>query len=441
MPAPIRLPVPSPIRGIDRVTARETQSPDTCWDCLNVLPYDIWGKHRVGQRAGIAKQYSTNMGSTKVQGLLPINNITYAQTISSTANTPVNSFSHVPSTVSTSSNSISWPAGYQPSGAGVIVNSTITKPITMTFNLVLSGSTNSAAVDLYMALANGSTSFGNVAAGNDPIDVLWQQTTAPAAYNEVDVNATANFTSTTTSGQLPLNTNIPCAFSWDGAGNVVSMFNNVSTSAVSYTSTGSTMQFYVQAPNGIAVSMNNINFVTGTTVSTGSLGYQTLLMAVCGGYLWVGDANGNLVKPTLGQSTAQLSSTNMVDMCYISGVVYIVDGSSTVHTYTIATSTLGTLSASKGTGVGGGSTSAYNLCCNWRGRFVLAGDSNNPQLLYMSRMGDPTDWDYSQTDSAAAFSQNTSKQGLIGEPIVAPARQGLKYTTRGAAATVAPAGN
>lgn len=59
------------------------------------------------------------------------------------------------------------------------------------------------------------------------------------------------------------------------------------------------------------------------------------------------------------------------------------------------------------------------LCCNWRGRFVLAGDSNNPQNFYMARVGVPTDWDFSQTDPAAAVAGNLSESGQIGEPIVA----------------------
>lgn len=59
------------------------------------------------------------------------------------------------------------------------------------------------------------------------------------------------------------------------------------------------------------------------------------------------------------------------------------------------------------------------LCCNWRGRFVLAGDSNNPQNFYMSRVGNPLDWNFAATDPAAAVAGNLSESGQIGEPIVA----------------------
>jgi hypothetical protein len=60
-----------------------------------------------------------------------------------------------------------------------------------------------------------------------------------------------------------------------------------------------------------------------------------------------------------------------------------------------------------------------SLCCNWRGRLVLAGDSGNPQNFYMARVGTPTDWDYSQTDPAAAVAGNLSTSGQIGAAIIA----------------------
>jgi hypothetical protein len=59
------------------------------------------------------------------------------------------------------------------------------------------------------------------------------------------------------------------------------------------------------------------------------------------------------------------------------------------------------------------------LTCNWRGRFVLAGDAVNPQNFYMARVGVPTDWNYAALDPAAAVAGNLSESGQIGEPIMA----------------------
>jgi hypothetical protein len=58
------------------------------------------------------------------------------------------------------------------------------------------------------------------------------------------------------------------------------------------------------------------------------------------------------------------------------------------------------------------------LCCNWRGRLVLAGDANNPQNFYMARVGNPYDWNYAATDPAAAVAGNLSTSGQIGAAIM-----------------------
>lgn len=78
------VPVQSPIKGVNRVVNREGQPPDTCWDALNVLPFDRFGRRRVAQRNGLSKQYSSPLGSTLIQGLLPVHNINYPATLNST---------------------------------------------------------------------------------------------------------------------------------------------------------------------------------------------------------------------------------------------------------------------------------------------------------------------------------------------------------------------
>lgn len=55
----------------------------------------------------------------------------------------------------------------------------------------------------------------------------------------------------------------------------------------------------------------------------------------------------------------------------------------------------------------------------WRGRTVLMGFVQNPQMWYMSRQFDPFDWIYDAeiADVAAAVNGNTSKAGLVGDLI------------------------
>lgn len=53
-------------------------------------------------------------------------------------------------------------------------------------------------------------------------------------------------------------------------------------------------------------------------------------------------------------------------------------------------------------------------------RVGLAGDAANPQLWYLSRQGDPTDFDYTVLDDVGcAVSAATSDAGGLGEPIIA----------------------
>lgn len=59
-----QVPISSPVKGINRVVNREGQPPDTCWNALNVLPYDRYGRLRVAQRPGLVKLYSTPIGVT-----------------------------------------------------------------------------------------------------------------------------------------------------------------------------------------------------------------------------------------------------------------------------------------------------------------------------------------------------------------------------------------
>lgn len=55
----------------------------------------------------------------------------------------------------------------------------------------------------------------------------------------------------------------------------------------------------------------------------------------------------------------------------------------------------------------------------YRDRIVYAASDLEPHVWYMSRQGDPFDWDYSQEDSAAAVSSQASFGGQLADPITA----------------------
>lgn len=55
----------------------------------------------------------------------------------------------------------------------------------------------------------------------------------------------------------------------------------------------------------------------------------------------------------------------------------------------------------------------------YRDRIVYAGSDLTPHVWYMSRQGNPNDWDYSQEDSAAAVAAQSSVAGQLADPITA----------------------
>jgi len=59
------------------------------------------------------------------------------------------------------------------------------------------------------------------------------------------------------------------------------------------------------------------------------------------------------------------------------------------------------------------------LVQSWGDRLVLAGDTKNPMVIYMSRVGDARDWDYSAVDAGGAWANTGGEDGKIGEPITA----------------------
>jgi hypothetical protein len=167
---------------------------------------------------------------------------------------------------------------------------------------------------------------------------------------------------------------------------------------------------------------------TATTVV-----YLNDLVAASKGRVYVVDPLGNLTIPdnqaisrnstsTLAPSSGYLSPTNPVAMSFLDQQVFFVSGIaqaavlSTNAITSTSTFAMGILTVSTTP-----SSQAVPTFCTlaqpWRGRLCLAGDINNPQNFYMSRLGQPTDWNYSANDPAAAVAGNLSESGQIGEPI------------------------
>lgn len=478
MPQPIQIPISSPVQGVNRVVNREGQSPGNCWDALNVLPYDRFGRHRVAQRFGTAKLYSTALGSTQIQGLLPIYNISYGGSFVATHTQPFTPWIHLPIggstsiTVSTSTNNLFFTdtGGGDVNGSisagtdnGPQFNSTVLNygqgfqlsfDVNYTYPGFLSSGPTDAFLWVYIPVSSTATTF----ADTPRMQAYFDFSPIGNGYAELD-GSTGSGTGTYIgeSVSTPPSISIPVTINWTESGDASATLNGVATDYnftgpnVGYVNiprsgAGYHFQFFAELPTNQVGSVNNVggtmtlsNIVLSygaPSPAGGAVSYQTLLIAVCGGYLFVGDSFGNLFKPTIGQSGApSISSTApQVGMCYADGVVFIADGSSTLWGYTLLTSTLAAVVPVPSPGnITGIVPTDCNLCCNWRGRVVVAGDSNNPQNVYFSRpsgtyfnsvtstevlIGPGVDWDYSQSDPAAAFASNLATSGKIGQPVM-----------------------
>jgi len=63
--------------------------------------------------------------------------------------------------------------------------------------------------------------------------------------------------------------------------------------------------------------------------------------------------------------------------------------------------------------------SGCSLVCLWADRMVLASSDTDPHIWFMSRQGDPYDWDYGQDDVQAAIPGQNSPAGKVGDRITA----------------------
>jgi hypothetical protein len=90
----LQVPLLTPVKGVVRAVPREGQPEGTCWDAQNCLPYDRYGRKRLAQRGGLAKEYPNQMSANFVQGMIEAPNIIYPPGVLAT---PIPGLTQVPS--------------------------------------------------------------------------------------------------------------------------------------------------------------------------------------------------------------------------------------------------------------------------------------------------------------------------------------------------------
>lgn len=142
---------------------------------------------------------------------------------------------------------------------------------------------------------------------------------------------------------------------------------------------------YLAAQQSGATHVSSWKLRELSTANTSGSVRSTHVLAVCAGQVFKVVRGG---AATLATGTIMDTLTSWIDSCYLLGKAYFVDGRK-CFVYDPATTTLAALvSASSGQ-----VPLRCKLIASWNGRLVLARPSDNAQQWFMSKQGDPTNWD------------------------------------------------
>lgn len=153
---------------------------------------------------------------------------------------------------------------------------------------------------------------------------------------------------------------------------------------------------------------------------------KSRIVAISNGILYREEPVGTLVAADpVNQVTGLFNPDLLIHSAERNQILYIADWSYTIaeangvrapKQYDPATDTISNWTATKGTVPTG-----CNCIAVWRDRLVLGGGIVTPHGLFMSRIGDPQDWDYfpAEPDAGQPVSLTLSDAGQVGDIITA----------------------
>lgn len=130
------------------------------------------------------------------------------------------------------------------------------------------------------------------------------------------------------------------------------------------------------------------------------------------------NANGTystLDGVTLTERIATNPASTFASCAYYNGMVYQASSTAATRQATALGGSEGNLANT------GGGTAPTNCGLVWvhQDRLALAGDSSNPHQMYMSAVGDATNWDYADVTTGGAWTNTGSEGGQLGDSVVA----------------------
>lgn len=528
--------VPMPYKGVHRLLPRSEQPADTCWDALNVLPFDRYGRRRIAQRPGSGRLFEDITGliaeggstttivdvgladagytSESIFGTVtftsgPLNGttalissyspdtdtITLAQTLSTavTAGTTysisrtlgpasqsiraLKQVSTIPSSPTVTADTLVFGEDFSAYPNGTLVRDVggvrdarlrmIGLDSPLSWDTVWAsdtranqGSIQSGAIycsgsgGTYSALVPWSVRTAPAVGSTYRIEISFTVRTSSAEPSYISVfTRTANDPTTSRASvnvYAERNTAGVCSVKLrvlNSGGGTVSTPGSFTYGGTNYLSTGRHTMVVTVNGNLYSVYVDDVFLFSATVTdyatqsgvgfgytystlsdSTAANGYVTKFMVYTGSpssvsaenkLLAVSGRSVHVGRPHVGMPIAGggldvLLGTFRPEVALIDREAYIVDGSAPIYRVDLAANTMLTYTASAGT-----APTNCTLAAAWRGRLVVASPTGAPQNFFFARVGNPFDWDYSQTDPAAAFAGNVGTIGKIGEPITA----------------------
>lgn len=181
----------------------------------------------------------------------------------------------------------------------------------------------------------------------------------------------------------------------------------------------------------VAARPHSVKYVTqylGVLVVTGASpvqpsqsGRRVLLVTVSQGivyYMEAGDSAWTTPTNNTGETPA-LNVSGLVRAASYGDKLYFVDGTNYCY-FDGTTGTVEAWTASSGSMPVDGSSNTARHICLWRGRIVLSGLLLDPTALFMAKVGDPRNFDYTPATPVpadSAWSGATGPQGKMGDVV------------------------
>lgn len=153
--------------------------------------------------------------------------------------------------------------------------------------------------------------------------------------------------------------------------------------------------------------INEVVYVANTAPSTGSIGVRQMIqVAVCNGNVYTFNTTGFTLAT--GGTGALNNASPFVFSDGLFGKLYFADGVN-YKVFTASNSTVNTWTPTAGS-LPGTASICPRLICAWRGRIVISGLRTDAHNWFMSKVGDPLDWDY----APVAVTEMQAAQGGVG---------------------------